>query len=85
MTFINIYLLGFNLVFITYKYLLNKGIAMKQQLSDKDPIEIEKDIYWIGFADFEAGFSNNAYLIKARKESMLIDPGPGYPLYEIFL
>ncbi len=59
---------------------------MKQQLSDKDPIEIEKDIYWLGFADFEGGFSNNAYLIKAGKESILIDPGPGYPLYrDIFI
>ncbi len=42
-------------------------------------IEVEKGIYWVGFADFDAGFSNNPYLVVSEKDAMLIDPGPGSP------
>ena len=34
-----------------------------------------EDIYWVGFGDSEAGFSNNPYLIVDRDEAVLIDPG----------
>ncbi len=34
-----------------------------------------EDIYWIGFGDPEAGFSNNPYLIVDGDEAVLIDPG----------
>lgn len=48
------------------------------------PIEVAKGIYWVGFADFDAGLSNNPYLVISEKDAMLIDPGPGAPqLYRI--
>lgn len=50
-----------------------------------EPIEIEKNIFWLGFPDFEAGFSNNPYLLYVKNESILFDPGPGYPLFKDIL
>jgi len=32
-------------------------------------------IYWVGFADWKAGFSNNPYLLTDGDEAVLIDPG----------
>jgi len=37
--------------------------------------EIVEGIYWVGFADWDAGFSNNPYLIVSGDEAALIDPG----------
>ncbi len=37
------------------------------------------DIYWVGFADGKAGFSNNPYLIVDGDEAVLIDPGSRLP------
>jgi len=37
--------------------------------------EISEGIYWVGFADRHAGFSNNPYLITGNDEALLIDPG----------
>jgi flavorubredoxin len=37
------------------------------------------DIYWVGFADEKAGFSNNPYLIVDKDEAILIDPGSRLP------
>lgn len=51
------------------------------KLNDEHPVEIASGIYWIGFADFEAGFSNNPYLLTDGKEAVLFDPGPGHPVF----
>ena len=49
-------------------------------------VEVEKGIYWVGFADFDAGFSNNPYLIVSEKDAMLVDPGPAAPqLFKVIL
>lgn len=37
--------------------------------------EVADNIFWIGFPDRSAGFSNNPYLIKVGHEAVLIDPG----------
>jgi len=37
--------------------------------------EVADGIYWVGFADFNAGFSNNPYLVVRGSEAVLIDPG----------
>ena len=37
--------------------------------------EVGDRIYWVGFADRTAGFSNNPYLIVGDEEAVLIDPG----------
>ncbi len=37
--------------------------------------EIGDGIHWVGFADRNAGFSNNPYLITCGPEAVLIDPG----------
>ena len=37
--------------------------------------EICEGIYWVGFADRQAGFSNNPYLLVKDGEAALIDPG----------
>lgn len=52
------------------------------KLNDEQPVEITSGIYWIGFADFEAGFSNNPYLITDGTEAVLFDPGPGHPVFQ---
>lgn len=33
------------------------------------------EIYWVGFPDWSAGFSNNPYLVVCGDEAVLIDPG----------
>ncbi len=45
-------------------------------------IEIAPDIYWVGADEKEAFFRTNAYLIKGKNESILIDPG-SIPQFEI--
>ena len=52
-----------------------------EKLNDEQPIEIADGIYWIGFADFEAGFSNNPYLVTDGNEAVLFVPGPGHPVF----
>lgn len=50
------------------------------------PVEVEKNIFWVGYADFDSGLSNNPYLVISDKDAMLIDPGPGNPqLFKIIL
>ncbi|MFP4362654.1 MAG: adenylate/guanylate cyclase domain-containing protein [Spirochaetia bacterium] len=52
-----------------------------KRLDDQQAVKILKDIYWVGFADYEAGFANNPYLIIDNNEAVLIDPGPGHPFF----
>lgn len=51
------------------------------RLDDAGPIKVAEDTWWLGFADYEAGFSNNPYLIYDGSEAVLIDPGPGHPIF----
>jgi len=37
--------------------------------------ELHKGVFWVGFADRHAGFSNNPYLLTVGDEAVLIDPG----------
>ncbi len=52
-----------------------------KKLDDAGPVEIAENIWWVGFADYEAGFSNNPYLLVDEGEAVLFDPGPGHPLF----
>lgn len=52
-----------------------------QQLDDTNAIEVTPGIWWVGFADYEAGFSNNPYLLVDGDEAVLFDPGPGHPAF----
>ncbi len=58
---------------------------MNMKIDYKEPIEVADNIFWLGFPDFEAGFSNNPYLLYERNESVLFDPGPGHPLFRDIL
>ncbi|MBN2444392.1 MAG: hypothetical protein JXJ04_23720 [Spirochaetales bacterium] len=52
-----------------------------EKLDDRKSVNIIEDIWWVGFADYEAGFSNNPYLIVEKEEAVLFDPGPGHPFF----
>ena len=54
-------------------------------LSDIDAVQVANRIWWVGFADREAGFSNNPYLLVDGSESVLFDPGPGHPVFRDLL
>ena len=56
-----------------------------KRLDDREPIEITQGIWWLGFADYEAGFSNNPYLIVDGEEGVLFDPGPEHPFFREML
>ena len=58
---------------------MNNGLTN----SDKAELIID-DIYWVGFSDTEAGFSNNPYLVVDPEMTILFDPGPAYlPFWSI--
>ncbi len=45
------------------------------KIDPKKAIEIKPDVWWIGWPDHDAGFSNNPYLIIEGDEVILFDPG----------
>ncbi len=51
------------------------------KLDDTKAIQVYEDIWWVGFADYEAGFSNNPYLLVDGNEAVLFDPGPAHPVF----
>ncbi|MCY3410604.1 MAG: MBL fold metallo-hydrolase [Candidatus Heimdallarchaeota archaeon] len=44
-------------------------------INPEEAIEIRKNVYWLGWPDNDAGFSNNPYLILEDDDAILIDPG----------
>lgn len=52
-----------------------------EQLDNMHTHEIAPQVFWLGYPDNETGFTNNPYLIIEKDESVLIDPGPGHPLF----
>jgi class 3 adenylate cyclase/glyoxylase-like metal-dependent hydrolase (beta-lactamase superfamily II) len=54
---------------------------LMSKLDDSRPHELVPGLWWVGFADYEAGFSNNPYLLVEGDEAVLFDPGPGHPFF----
>lgn len=50
-------------------------------LDDNKAVEVADNIWWVGFADYEAGFANNPFLMVDEDEAILFDPGPGHPIF----
>ena len=48
---------------------------IKKEVHLDDTIEIAEGVYWVGFADENAGFHCNPYLIVDNDEAVLIDSG----------
>ncbi len=46
-----------------------------QKIDPTKAIEIRPGVWWLGWPDYDAGFSNNPYLILEGEEAILIDPG----------
>ena len=46
-------------------------------LEDKDAVRIMENLWWIGWPDRNAGFSNNPYLLIDEDVVVLLDPGSG--------
>jgi flavorubredoxin len=47
----------------------------RMKINPNDAVEIKPNVWWIGWPDYNAGFSNNPYLIKDGEEYVIIDPG----------
>lgn len=47
----------------------------KVKIDPEKAVEVKHGIWWIGWPDYKAGFSNNPYLIKDGDEIIVIDPG----------
>lgn len=45
------------------------------KINPQEAYEIKPCIWWLGWPDYNAGFSNNPYLIKDGEEIVIIDPG----------
>lgn len=45
------------------------------KIDPEKAVEIKPNVWWIGWPDYKAGFSNNPYLIKDGDEIVVIDPG----------
>ena len=54
---------------------MDKNIGMTKKRLEKEPIEIAKGIYWIGYTDTYGGLHCNPYLIVEGDEAVLIDAG----------
>lgn len=52
-----------------------------EKLDNMHNREIAKNVFWLGYPDNESGLTNNPYLIVDGEECVLIDPGPGHPLF----
>ncbi|UYP48685.1 Anaerobic nitric oxide reductase flavorubredoxin [Candidatus Lokiarchaeum ossiferum] len=48
-------------------------------MDDSKAIEVNDGIYWVGFSDENAGFSNNPYLLIEGESVVLFDPGSRLP------
>ncbi|MFW9993228.1 MAG: FprA family A-type flavoprotein [Candidatus Odinarchaeota archaeon] len=46
-----------------------------ETINPEDAVEIKPDLWWIGWPDKKAGFSNNPYLLIEDDEVVLFDPG----------
>ncbi|MCY3413183.1 MAG: MBL fold metallo-hydrolase [Candidatus Heimdallarchaeota archaeon] len=44
-------------------------------IDPEKPIEIRPGVWWLGWPDYDAGFSNNPYLIVDGDDAILLDPG----------
>jgi len=45
------------------------------EIDPETAVEIKPGLWWVGWPDYDAGFSNNPYLIVEEEQVILIDPG----------